>query len=70
MKLSARNILQGKIKNIRRGPVSSPAVLVIAPGVERVSTITAERAAALKLEKGRGACAVIKASSAMIEVDE
>jgi molybdopterin-binding protein len=70
MKLSARNILQGKIKNIRRGPVSSVVVLAIAPGVEMVSTITAESAAALKLKKGQTAYAVIKASSVMIGVDE
>jgi len=70
MKLSARNILKGKIQNLKRGPISSLVVLRIAPGVEIVSMITAESAAALKLKKGQTAYAVIKASSVMVGVDE
>ena len=70
MKLSARNILKGKVKSIKRGRISSLVVLKIAPGVEIVSTITAESAAALKLKKGQTAYAVIKASSVMVGVDE
>ena len=70
MKLSARNVLKGKIKNIKRGPISSLVVLEIAPKVQIVSTITAESTAALKLKKGRTASAVIKASSVMVGVDE
>jgi len=68
MKLSARNILKGKVKRIKRGPISSLVVLQIAPGVEIVSTITAESSAALKLKKGQTAYAVIKASSVMVGV--
>jgi molybdopterin-binding protein len=70
MKLSARNILKGKIKNIKRGPISSLVVLEITPKVQIVSTITAESAAALKLKKGQTAYAVIKASSVMVGADE
>ena len=70
MKLSARNVLKGKIKNIKRGPISSLVVLEIAPKVQIVSTITAESTASLKLKKGRTAYAVIKASSVMVGVDE
>ena len=70
MKLSARNVLKGKIKNLKRGPISSLVVLEIAPKVEIVSTITAESAAALKLKKSQTAYAVIKASSVMAGVDE
>ena len=70
MKLSARNVLKGRIKNIKRGPISSLVVLEITPKVQIVSTITAESAAALKLKKGRTAYAVIKASSVMVGVDE
>jgi molybdopterin-binding protein len=70
MKLSARNVLKGKIKNIKHGPISSLVVLEIAPKVQIVSTITAESAAALKLKKGQTAYAVIKASSVMVGVDE
>jgi len=70
MKLSARNILKGKIKNIKRGPISSLIVLEIAPKIEIVATITAESTAALKLKKGQSAYAIIKASSVMVGVDE
>jgi molybdopterin-binding protein len=70
MKLSARNILKGRIKNLKRGPISSLVVLEIAPKIEIVSTITAESAAILKLKKGQTAYAVIKASSVLVGVDE
>ena len=69
MKLSARNILKGKIKSVKAGPVSSLVVLQIAPGVEIVSSITSESSKGLKLKKGQTAYAVIKASSVMIGVD-
>jgi len=42
MKLSARNVLKGKVKSLKKGPISSLVVLEIAPGIEIVSTITAE----------------------------
>jgi molybdopterin-binding protein len=70
MKLSARNILKGRVKSIKRGPISSLVVLEVAPGVEIVSTITAESSKFLKLKKGQPAYAVIKASSVMIGADE
>ena len=70
MKLSARNILKGRVKSIKRGPISSLVVLEIAPGMEIVSTITAGSSSGLKLKKGQTAYAVIKASSVMIGVDE
>ena len=70
MKLSARNILKGKIKNIKRGPISSLVVLEVAPKIEIVATITSESATTLKLKKGQTAYAVIKASSVLIGVDE
>ena len=70
MKLSARNIINGKVKSIKQGPVSSLVVLEIAPGVEIVSTITSESRKTLKLKKGQLAYADIKASSVMIGVDE
>ncbi len=70
MKLSARNILKGRVKSVKRGPISSLVVLQIAPGIEIVSTITAESSATLKLKKGQAAYAVIKASNVMVGVDE
>jgi molybdopterin-binding protein len=70
MKLSARNILKGKIKSVKKGPISSVVVLEIAPGVEIVSSITSESSGALKLKKGQAAYAVIKSSSVLVGVDE
>ena len=70
MKLSARNVLKGKVKSLKKGPISSLVVLEIAPGIEIVSTITAESSANLKLKKGQTAYAVIKASSVLVGVDD
>ena len=70
MKLSARNVLKGKVKSLKKGPISSLVILEIAPGIEIVSTITAVSSAALKLKKGQTAYAIIKASSVLIGVDD
>ncbi len=69
MKISARNVLPGKIKSIKKGPISALVVLEIVPGIEIVSTITAGSADNLKLKKGQTAYAIIKSSSVMIGVD-
>ncbi len=69
MKLSARNVLPGRIVDIVQGPVSTQVTLEIAPGVRLVSTITTESAQSLNLSKGSQAYGVIKASSVMIGTD-
>ena len=69
MKLSARNVLKGKIKTITSGSVNDEIVLELKDGVEVVSIITKESAKNLKLEVGKEAYAVIKASNVMIAVD-
>jgi molybdopterin-binding protein len=69
MKISARNILPGKVKSIKKGPISSVITLEIAPGLEVVSSITSDSAAGLKLKKGQTAYAIIKASSVLVGVD-
>ena len=69
MKISARNIIPGKITNLKKGPISAVVTLEIAPGIEIVSSITAESAASLKLKKGQTAYAIVKASSVMIGAD-
>ena len=69
MKISARNIIPGKITSLKKGPISAVVTLEIAPGVEIVSSITAESAASLKLKKGQTAYAIVKASSVMIGAD-
>jgi len=69
MKISARNTIQGTVKNVIRGPVSAEVVLSVAPGIEIVAVISTPSAKALKLKKGTKAYAIIKASSVMVAVD-
>lgn len=70
MKISARNVLKGKVKKVETGPISSVVILEIAPGVEITATITSESARELKLKAGLDAWAIIKASNVMVGVDE
>lgn len=65
MKLSARNQLQGVIKSINHGPVSTEIVVDV-NGSEVVSSITTDSAKSLDLKVGDRVIAVIKASSVMI----
>ncbi len=69
MKLSARNILKGTIKRVKKGPISTLVVIEIAPQVEVVSVITSDGAGSLKLKKGQTAYAIVKASNVLIGVD-
>ena len=69
MKISARNVLSGKILSIVKGPVTTEVTLEIAPGVQIVSTITSSSAQSLNLKEGGSAYAVIKASSVMVATD-
>ena len=69
MKLSARNVLKGKIKKVTPGAVNSEIVLELPGGAEIVSIITMESMKNLGLVPGKDAYAVIKASFVMIAVD-
>ena len=69
MKISARNTLNGKVKQIEQGAVNSEITIELPGGVEIVSIITKKSAANLGLAKGKDVYAVIKASSVMVGVD-
>jgi molybdopterin-binding protein len=69
MKLSARNMIKGKVKSVVTGAVNSEVILEISDGSEIVSIITNKSAQDLKLQAGTTAYAVIKASNVMIAVD-
>jgi molybdopterin-binding protein len=69
MKLSARNILKGKVKQVKPGAVNTEVIVELNGGAEIVSIITKESAQNLKLKKGKAVYAVIKASNVMIAVD-
>ncbi len=69
MKLSARNVIKGRIKAITPGAVNTEVVLELPGGAEIVSIITKHSAEDLGLRVGADAYAVIKASNVMIAVD-
>ena len=69
MKLSARNILKGKVIKVTPGAVNSEIVLELAGGAQIVSIITKQSAESLGLAVGKEAYAIIKASNVMIGVD-
>jgi molybdopterin-binding protein len=69
MKISARNILQGKVVKVVEGAVNCEVTLEIARGVEIVSIITKASAESLGLAEGKAASAVIKASDVMVAID-
>ena len=69
MRISARNILKGKIKQINPGAVNTEVIVQLAGGAEIVSVITKESAANLALETGKPVYAIIKASNVMLGVD-
>jgi len=70
MKLSARNILKGKVIKVVKGAVNSEVIIELPGGEKLVSIITNASVTALGLKKGRDAYAVIKASNIMVAVDE
>lgn len=69
MKISARNVLKGKVKRVVRGAVNSEVTLELTRDIEIVAIITNSSVDTLKLEEGDRAYAVIKASNVMIAVD-
>ncbi|HEU4678472.1 MAG TPA: molybdopterin-binding protein [Terrimicrobiaceae bacterium] len=70
MKLSARNILKGRIIRIVEGAVNCEVTLEVAPGLEIVAIITKTSVQSLGLAVGGGACAIIKASNVMLGIDD
>jgi len=68
MKISARNVLSGTIKEIKKGATTSHVLLTVG-GAMITASITNEAVEDLKLAVGQSASAVIKASDVMILVD-
>jgi molybdopterin-binding protein len=69
MKLSARNILKGKVKKVNAGAINTELIVALAGGDEVVSVITKASAERLGLAPGKEVYAVIKATSVMIAAD-
>jgi molybdate transport system regulatory protein len=70
MKVSARNLLQGKVKQVEPGAVNAVVTLELPGGQELVSVITMQSVERLGLKPGVTAHAMIKASNVMIAVEE
>ncbi|MDD3313858.1 molybdopterin-binding protein [Pseudodesulfovibrio sp.] len=69
MKLSARNLLPGKVKELTVGMVNAEVVIEIAPGVEVVSVITKNSVERMNIRVGDQVEAMIKATSVMVAKD-
>jgi molybdopterin-binding protein len=69
MKISARNMLKGKVKQIKPGAVNTEVIIELTSGSQVVSVITKESAENLGLAVGKQVYAIIKASNVMIAVD-
>lgn len=69
MKISARNMLKGKIKKIVKGPVSTEVSVQLPGGDILVSVITSASAENLDLKEGKEVYAVIKSTNVMIATD-
>jgi molybdopterin-binding protein len=68
MKLSARNVLKGKIVEVTKGATTAH-VRIDVGGTIVTASITNEAVEDLGLVKGMAASAVIKASDVMVAVD-
>jgi molybdopterin-binding protein len=66
MKISARNVLKGKIKQLTEGSVNTEVVVELPGGQEIVSIITKHSAESMGLSVGKGVYAVVKASDVLI----
>jgi molybdopterin-binding protein len=69
MKISARNMLKGKVVQIKVGAINTEVIVELTGGAQVVSVITKESAENLGLAVGKQVYAVIKASNVMIAVD-
>jgi molybdopterin-binding protein len=70
MKLSARNVLKGKIVEVKKGKTTAHVRIQVAGGAVVTSSITNDAVDELKLKKGQTAYAVIKASDVMVAIDD
>ena len=69
MKLSARNVIKGKVKSVDVGVVNVEVCIEVGPGIEIASIVTKKSADKLGLSVGKEAYVVIKASNVMVGVD-
>ena len=69
MKLSARNVLKGKVIEVKKGSTTAHVRIQLTGGAVVTSSITNEAVDELRLAVGDDAYAVIKASDVMVARD-
>lgn len=66
MKLSTRNVIKGKVTDLKEGMVAAKVKVDIGGGNVITSTITVEAVKDLGIKVGDEVCILIKASSVML----
>jgi len=66
MKLSARNVLQGKVTAVNEGVTTAHVKIEIGQGAVITASITMEAVKELKLKVGDRASAIVKASDVIV----
>lgn len=69
VKISARNLLKGRVVDVKRGATTAHVKIEISPGVGVTASITNEAVDELRLTVGDQVYAVIKASDVMVGKD-
>ncbi len=69
MRISARNVIKGKVKKIITGAINSEVIIETDHGETIVSVITKDSVESLELKIGKEVFAVIKASNVMVAVE-
>jgi molybdopterin-binding protein len=67
-KISARNVLAGKVREVRKGATTSHVVIDV-KGAELMAAITNEAVEDLRLEPGAEVKAIVKSSDVIVAVD-
>ena len=66
MRISARNVLQGRVVRVVRGATTGHVKLDIGGGVIVTASVTMEAVRELRLRKGDRALAIVKASDVIV----
>ena len=66
MKISARNVFEGKVQNVTKGAVNSEVTLALVGGERIVSVITNSSIDSLGLVEGKTAYAIITANEVIV----
>ncbi len=70
MKLSARNVLKGKIVDVQKGMVTAVVQIDIGGGNVITSSVTLASATELDLKPGKEVRAIIKSSEVILGVED